>query len=38
MKNGTDCKHALWDRTATGRLHPQGNGVEHVSQGISIQW
>ena len=27
MKNCTDCKWALWDTTATGRLHPGGGGV-----------
>jgi len=27
MKNCTDCKHALWDETRTGRLHPGGGGV-----------
>ena len=26
MKNCTDCKHALWDETSTGRLHPSGDG------------
>lgn len=26
MKNCTDCKHAQWDRTAAGRLHPSGAG------------
>ena len=26
MKNCTDCKHALWETTATGRLHPCGSG------------
>ena len=26
MKNCTGCKHALWDTTAAGRLHPSGNG------------
>ena len=26
MKNCTYCKHAKWDRTATGRLHPSGDG------------
>lgn len=26
MKNCTDCVHADWDRTATGRLHPKGYG------------
>ena len=26
MKNCTDCKHALWYTTATGRLHPGGGG------------
>ena len=26
MKNCTDCKHALWDKTETGRLHPKGGG------------
>ena len=26
MKNCTDCKHALWDKTETGRLHPKGEG------------
>jgi len=26
MKNCTDCKHANWKRTATGRLHPSGAG------------
>ena len=26
MKNCTDCKWALWDTTATGRLHPAGGG------------
>jgi len=27
MKNCTDCKHALWETTATGRLHPGGGGA-----------
>lgn len=27
MKNCTDCKHALWDETKAGRLHPKGGGV-----------
>ena len=26
MKNCTDCKWALWDTTATGRLNPAGGG------------
>lgn len=26
MKNCTDCKYAKWDRTASGRLHPSGDG------------
>lgn len=26
MKNCTDCKHAQWDRTMSGRLHPSGAG------------
>jgi hypothetical protein len=26
MKNCTDCKHALWERTAAGKLHPSGDG------------
>ena len=26
MKNCTDCKWALWDTTAAGRLHPGGDG------------
>ena len=26
MKNCTDCKYALWDKTETGRLHPSGGG------------
>jgi hypothetical protein len=26
MKNCTHCKHANWDRTAAGRLHPSGDG------------
>ena len=26
MKNCTDCKHALWDKTETGRFHPKGGG------------
>ncbi len=26
MKNCTDCKHALWKRTASGKLHPSGDG------------
>lgn len=26
MKHCTDCKHAKWDRTAAGRLHPSGAG------------
>lgn len=26
MKNCTDCKHAQWDKTETGRLHPKGGG------------
>lgn len=27
MKNCTGCKHALWDETKAGRLHPKGGGV-----------
>lgn len=27
MKNCMHCKHAKWDRTALGRLHPSGGGV-----------
>ena len=26
MKNCTDCKHAMWNTTASGRLHPSGDG------------
>jgi hypothetical protein len=26
MKNCTDCKYALWNRTAAGKLHPSGDG------------
>lgn len=26
MKNCTDCKYALWKRTAAGKLHPSGDG------------
>jgi hypothetical protein len=26
MKNCTKCKHAEWDRTKNGRLHPNGQG------------
>lgn len=26
MKNCTHCKHAEWKKTATGRLHPSGDG------------
>ena len=26
MNNCTDCKHAQWDRTMSGRLHPSGAG------------
>jgi len=26
MKNCTDCIHAEWDRTKTGRLSPTGDG------------
>lgn len=26
MKNCTGCKHALWKTTASGRLHPSGDG------------
>lgn len=26
MKNCTDCKHAHWQKTAAGKLHPSGNG------------
>ena len=26
MKHCTDCKHAEWRRTASGRLHPSGDG------------
>lgn len=26
MKNCTNCKHAEWGRTASGRLHPSGDG------------
>ena len=26
MKNCTDCKHALWQRTTAGKLHPSGYG------------
>lgn len=27
MKSCTDCKHAAWQRTTTGRLHPSGDGM-----------
>lgn len=27
MKNCTDCRHADWQRTANGRLHPSGEGM-----------
>jgi len=30
MKNCTDCKHALWDKTETGRLHPKGGGAVQI--------
>lgn len=26
MKNCTECKYAEWNVTATGRLHPSGDG------------
>lgn len=26
MKNCTNCKHAQWNKTAAGRLHPSGDG------------
>ena len=26
MKNCNGCKHARWDRTTAGRLHPSGDG------------
>jgi|LakMenEpi03Aug12_release.lakeMendotaPanAssembly.Ray.scaffolds.fasta_scaffold3089434_1 hypothetical protein len=26
MKDCLKCKHAKWDRTAAGRLHPKGGG------------
>lgn len=26
MKNCTNCKHAEWQRTAAGKLHPSGDG------------
>ena len=26
MKNCTHCKHARWNKTAAGRLHPSGDG------------
>jgi len=26
MKNCTNCKHADWNKTASGRLHPSGDG------------
>jgi len=26
MKNCKDCKFAKWERTASGRLHPSGDG------------
>lgn len=26
MKNCTHCKHAVWQKTAAGRLHPSGDG------------
>jgi hypothetical protein len=26
MKHCLDCKYAVWDRTAKGRLHPSGEG------------
>jgi hypothetical protein len=29
MKNCTDCKHAHWERTAAGKLHPNGDGKCH---------
>lgn len=27
MKNCTHCKHADWQRTAAGKLHPAGDGM-----------
>jgi hypothetical protein len=27
MKNCTHCKYAEWKRTATGKLHPSGEGT-----------
>ena len=27
MKNCTHCKHAVWERTAAGKLHPSGDGM-----------
>jgi hypothetical protein len=27
MKSCTNCKHATWQKTKTGRLHPSGDGV-----------
>lgn len=27
MKSCTLCKHAEWERTAAGRLHPSGDGI-----------
>ena len=27
MTNCTNCKHASWKKTASGRLHPNGNGI-----------
>lgn len=26
MKNCTHCKHAVWDLTTAGKLHPSGDG------------
>ena len=26
MKDCTDCRHAAWKRTSTGRSHPSGDG------------
>lgn len=43
MKNCTHCKHAVWQKTAAGRLHPSGDGrcgyeVKLPRLPASMQW
>jgi hypothetical protein len=38
MKNCTHCKHAIWAKTAAGRLHPSGDGTCEFPLPACMYW